>query len=87
LTITYPLSGQTIPSGALTITAGVSDNVGVANVVFLRDGSIVCQVTQPTSQSLSCTTNVAAPAATIDVIATDLAGNQTWHENNVAVVN
>jgi uncharacterized repeat protein (TIGR03806 family) len=87
LTITYPLSGQVIPAGALTITANVSDDVGVASVVFQRNGTTVCQVTQPTSQSVSCTTTVTTPAATIDVFATDFAGNQTWRENNVGVTN
>ena len=87
VTITYPLSGQAIPAGALTITANVSDNVGVAKVVFLRNGSTMCQVTQPTSQSVSCATTVVPPAATIDVIATDAAGNQTVRENNVSVTN
>jgi hypothetical protein len=64
----------------------VSDDVGVANVVFQRNGTTVCQVTRPTSQSVSCATTVTTPAATIDVFATDFAGNQTWRENNVGVI-
>jgi len=65
----------------------VGDNVGVAKVEFQRNGSPVCQITQPTSQTVSCATTAAAPAATIDVIATDSAGNQTLRENNVWVMN
>jgi hypothetical protein len=87
VTITHPLSGQVIPAGGLTITAMVTDNVGVAQVWIQRNGTTICVVTQPVSSTVSCNTTVAPPLATINAFATDFAGNQAGWENNAPVVN
>jgi hypothetical protein len=82
VTITYPLSGATLASGAQTITANASDNVGVAVVKTYLNGSIVCQ---DTTTPYACPVSLRTGAATIDVTAVDARGNSRTHEVNVWV--
>jgi hypothetical protein len=82
VTITYPLSGATLASGAQTITANASDNVGVAVVKTYLNGSIVCQ---DTTTPYACPVSLRTGAATINVTAVDAKGNSRTHEVNVWV--
>ena len=82
VTITYPLSGATVPHGAQTITETVSDNVGVTMVKTKINGTVICQ---KTAAPYSCPVNLSGTAATVDVIAYDAAGNSRTAENNVKV--
>jgi hypothetical protein len=82
VTITYPLSGASLASGAQTITANASDNVGVAVVKTYLNGSIVCQ---DTASPYACPVSLRTGAATINVTAVDAKGNSRTAEVNVSV--
>jgi chitodextrinase len=73
VTITSPADAATVDAGPVTITAGATDNAGVASVEFLVDGNPVgSDTTAPYSAPWTAT----AGAHSITAVATDLAGNQ-----------
>ncbi|MFA6957932.1 MAG: Ig-like domain-containing protein [Thermoanaerobaculia bacterium] len=72
--ITAPAAGATV-SGATTVTASATDNVGVTGVEFLLDGAVVAtDTTSPYSWSWN-TTTAANGAHTLQSRASDAAGN------------
>lgn len=73
--VTAPVAGSTV-SGTISVTASASDNVGVAGVQFLLDGSPLGaeDVTFPSSVSW-VTTGVANGTHTLTARARDAAGN------------
>ena len=75
--ITAPTDGSTL-SGTVTITANVSDNVGVAGVQFYLDGALLGteDITAPYSVSWNTTTATNA-SHTLLARASDAAGNIT----------
>lgn len=77
VSVSAPASGATV-SGTVTITATASDNVGVANVQFILDGSDLGaqDATAPYSFSWN-TAGVANGSHVIRAVAHDLAGNET----------
>jgi hypothetical protein len=77
VTLTQPPSGSTV-SGLTTISAGASDDIGVAGVQFLLDGVLLGteDVTAPYSVVWS-TTSVANGSHALSARARDAAGNQT----------
>jgi hypothetical protein len=75
--ITAPASGSTV-SGAVTVTATASDNVGVAGVQFKLDGANLGAEDTTAPYSISWNTGAAAAGAhTLRAIARDAAGNST----------
>ena len=75
--ITAPASGASV-SGAVTVTASASDNVGVAGVQFQLDGSNLGAEVIASPYSVSWdTTKSANGAHTLTAIARDAAGNKT----------
>jgi hypothetical protein len=76
VSITSPASGATV-SGAITVTANASDNVGIASVQFQFDGSNLgaADTTAPYSASLS-TTTLANGKHTLTAVATDTSNNK-----------
>src|SRR5438046_4295589 len=77
VSITSPSSGSTV-SGAVTVTASASDNVGVAGVQFRLDGSNLGgeDTSSPYSVSWS-TTGASNGSHTLTARARDAAGNTT----------
>lgn len=77
VSITSPASGATV-SGTTTVSASASDNVGVAGVQFLVDGSALGaeDTTSPYSASWN-TTTVANGSHSLTARARDAAGNST----------
>lgn len=72
--ITAPASGAT-ESGTITLTASASDNVAVASVQFLVDGTpLSTSTTSPYTATLD-TTTLTNGSHTIGAIATDTSGN------------
>jgi hypothetical protein len=81
--ILSPLSGATIPAGALQVTVEATDNIGVAGVRFLLNGMLMGTKNSP--PWVATFQNVQPPLATIGVYAYDAAGNVKYGENNVVV--
>jgi hypothetical protein len=75
--ITSPASGTTV-SGAMTVTANVSDNVGVAGVQFkFNGGNMGPEVIAAPYAYVADTTTVANGPYTLTAVARDAAGNLT----------
>ena len=75
--ITAPTDGSTL-SGTVTITANVSDNVGVAGVQFYLDGALLGTEDTTAPYSVSWNTTTATNAShTLLARASDAAGNIT----------
>src|SRR5205814_4305198 len=77
VSITAPASGATV-SGSVTVSASASDNVGVAGVQFLVDGTNLGSedTSSPYSASWN-TTTVGNGSHTLTATARDAAGNRT----------
>ncbi len=73
VSITSPASGATV-SGTVPITASASDNVGVASVQFLLDGTALGTVGDPFTYQWNTATTTPG-THTIFAVARDLAGN------------
>ncbi|HWQ52581.1 MAG TPA: malectin domain-containing carbohydrate-binding protein [Bryobacteraceae bacterium] len=75
--ITSPASGQTV-SGQITVTASASDNIGIAGVQLLLNGSALgtAKASAPYAAVLD-TRTLADGDYTLSAIATDTAGNRT----------
>ena len=77
VSITSPASGSTV-SGTMTVSASASDNVGVAGVQFLVDGSALGSEDVASPYSVSWNTTTASNAShTLTAVARDDAGNRT----------
>jgi len=75
--ITSPGEGATV-SGTISVTAGASDNVGVAGVQFKIDGvNLGGEVTTPPYKVSAFTTTTSNGAHILTAIARDAAGNRT----------
>src|SRR5205809_987113 len=75
--IASPSSGSTV-SGAVTVTASASDNVGVAGVQFRLDGSNLGGEDTSSPYSVSWSTTAASNGShTLTARARDAAGNAT----------
>jgi Bacterial Ig domain len=74
--ITSPASGQTV-QGTITVSAGASDNVGVAGVQFLLDGASLGAEDTSAPYSISWNTGTAADGThSLTAVARDAAGNR-----------
>src|SRR5438445_11251034 len=77
VSITAPASGATV-SGSVTVSASASDNVGVAGVQFLVDGTNLSSEDTSSPYSVSWnTTTVGNGSHTLTATARDAAGNRT----------
>jgi len=77
VSITAPAAGATI-TGAITVTATATDNVGVVGVQFKLDGANLGSQVTTTPYSVSWTTTSATNGShTLTAVARDAAGNQT----------
>jgi hypothetical protein len=75
--ITSPASGATV-SGAITVTANASDNVGVVGVQFQYDGiNFDAEDTTAPYSATAYTNNVPDGSHTFTAVARDAAGNRT----------
>ena len=73
--MTAPLAGATV-SGNVTVSAGATDNVGVAGVQFKLDaGNLGAEVTTPPYTVTWNTITAASGAHTLSAVARDAAGN------------
>ena len=87
VSITAPLDGSSV-SGAVTITANASDNVGVAAVQFLIDGSNLGSPDTVAPYAASWqSTSVANGSHTLSAVASDASNNQTSATVTVTVSN
>src|SRR2546428_39750 len=77
VSITAPASGATV-SGTTTVSASASDNVGVAGVQFLVDGSNLGSEDTSSPYSVSWNTTTASNGShSLTAVARDAAGNRT----------
>ena len=77
VSITAPASGATV-SGTTTVSASASDNVGVAGVQFLVDGSNLGSEDTASPYSVSWNTSTASNGShSLTAVARDAAGNRT----------
>jgi thermitase len=77
--ITAPSNGATLSGTSVTVSARVSDNVGVTKVDFLHNGRVVKSVTKISGSTVSTSLNTRKWANgfhTLQVIAHDQAGNR-----------
>jgi hypothetical protein len=75
VSITSPTAGSTV-NGAVQVTAGASDNVGVASVQFYLDGAPLGTQSLTTPFTVSWTTTGSANGShTLTAVARDAAGN------------
>jgi hypothetical protein len=75
--ITSPTGGQTV-QGTITVAANASDNVGVAGVQFMLDGTGLGAEDASAPYSVSWNTTTAADGThTLSAVARDAAGNRT----------
>ncbi|HSW85415.1 MAG TPA: Ig-like domain-containing protein [Candidatus Saccharimonadales bacterium] len=86
VSITSPTNNATV-SGQVPITANASDNVGVSQVTFQVDGTTKSTVTASPYSYTWDSTVVANGTHTINVIATDAAGNNSNSSITVNVNN
>ena len=87
LTLSAPVGGSTL-SGTTTLSAAVSDDIGVASVQFKLDGSpLGTPVTAPPYQQAWNTTTAANATHTISAVATDTSGNSATVNTTVTVSN
>jgi hypothetical protein len=87
ISITSPTNAQTV-SGAVTVSADASDNVGVTGVQFMLDGQMLGA--EDTSSPYSITWNTASStnaSHTLAAIARDAAGNRATSTITVTVSN
>jgi glucose/arabinose dehydrogenase len=84
-TITSPADGTLDLTGAVTITANATDDVGVVLVQFEVDGTVLAQTaSSPYSVTLPATASYASGAHTIRARARDAAGNwSAWAASTV----
>jgi hypothetical protein len=82
--ILSPVGGAVVPAGSLQVTVEATDNVGVTGVRFMHNGVVVG--TKNVAPWIFTYQNVQPPASTIGVFAYDEAGNTTYAENNITVV-
>src|SRR5438552_13832141 len=86
VSITSPSSGSTV-SGAITVTASASDNVGVAGVQFMLDGANLGAEVTSGPYSVSWDTTTASNGShTLTARARDAAGNATTSNAVTATV-
>lgn len=77
VSILYPISGQSV-NGAVIISAFASDNIGVSEVKFLIDNSLVSTITEtPYEYSWDTSSLTNGTEYVIAVVAEDEAGNET----------
>jgi hypothetical protein len=77
VSLTAPLAGSTL-SGTVAVSANASDNVGVASVQFLLDGTDLGSEVTTAPYSVNWDTSTAAAGShTLSAIAKDAAGNST----------
>jgi archaellum component FlaF (FlaF/FlaG flagellin family) len=87
VSLTAPADGATV-SGPVTISADAADNVGVTQVEFLVNGTVVGTDTSSPYSTTWASTSIANGAATITARARDSAGNATTSTaRNVTVSN
>ncbi|HKC55486.1 MAG TPA: Ig-like domain-containing protein [Vicinamibacterales bacterium] len=82
--VTSPAAGATL-SGTVSLTASVSDDIGVASVTFLVDGA-AAGVETPAGRFWN-TTTAANGAHVVSVVARDVAGHETTASVEVTVRN
>jgi len=82
--VTSPAAGATL-SGTVSLTAAVSDDIGVASVTFLVDGA-AAGVATPAGRFWN-TTTAANGAHVVSVVARDVAGHETTASVEVTVRN
>lgn len=89
VSISAPAGGATVSGNSVTVSANASDNVGVAGVQFLLDGSnLGTEVTSAPFQTTWNTTQSSNGAHTLSARARDAAGNMaTSGTVNVTVSN
>jgi hypothetical protein len=76
VSMTAPANGATVSGSAVTVSANASDNVAVANVQFLLDGSpLGTPITQAPYTMTWDSTTVANGSHTLSARATDTSGN------------
>jgi hypothetical protein len=89
VSMTAPTNGATV-SGAITVSANATDNVGVASVQFQLDGANLGSPQTGPGPSYSVTWNTATASNathTLSAIATDAAGNAATSSVSVTVSN
>jgi Bacterial Ig domain/Galactose oxidase, central domain len=87
VSITAPATGTTV-SGAISVSANASDNVGVVGVQFQLDGANLGAEDTASPYSVSWNTTTATNAThTLSAIARDAAGNKTTATVSVTVSN
>src|SRR5205823_6313184 len=87
VSITAPTSGSTV-SGTITVSATASDNVGVAGVQFLLDGTNLGAEDTAAPYSVSWDTSAVSNGShTLTARARDAAGNQTTSAAVTVTVN
>jgi hypothetical protein len=85
--ITAPTNNATVSGTTVVLSAGASDNVGVASVTFRVDGTMVAtDTTAPYSVNWNSTTVVNGSHA-VTAVATDAAGNSTTSATAIISVN
>lgn len=85
VSLTEPTSGATV-SGAVTVTASASDNVGVSRVDFYLNGIIASSGTVPPFGFIWDTTTVSEGSYSMWALAFDTAGNQGQSETVTVTV-
>jgi hypothetical protein len=87
LTLSAPVGGTTL-SGTTTLSAAVSDDVGVASVQFKLDGSpLGTPITAAPYQQAWDTTTASNATHTLTAVATDTSGNSATVNTTVTVSN
>ncbi|HUJ56624.1 MAG TPA: Ig-like domain-containing protein [Gaiellaceae bacterium] len=87
LTLSAPVGGSTL-SGTTTLSAAVSDDVGIASVQFKLDGSpLGAAITTAPYQETWDTTTASNATHTITAVATDTSGNSATVNTTITVLN
>ncbi len=86
VTITAPAANASV-MGTVTVSAGATDNVGVTNVKFYLDGTLVKTDVQAPYQNEWKTTEAANGSHILSAVATDQAGNAATSSVTVTVAN
>ncbi|HEV3485705.1 MAG TPA: Ig-like domain-containing protein, partial [Vicinamibacterales bacterium] len=86
VTVIAPAAGATV-SGSITISANITDNVGVTSVQVLIDGNTIATLTSAPYNLTWSTLTVANGWHELRVLARDAAGNTDAHNLNINVAN